>query len=252
VAGPVLSHGREFPTLVTVHGPIDDADAALYAASDVFLVAISEAQRRSRPDLRWVGTIHNGIDVHAYPFTSDKEDRFLFLGRMSPDKGVEEAIAIASATNTPLVIAAKCDDPAERRFFTERVEPQLNDQISYVGAVEADAKLALLATARALLFPIQWEEPFGMVMVEALACGTPVIASRRGSVPEVLDDGVTGFIADDLDGMIRAAGRLNELDANACRDDALTRFDASVMTVAYEQVYRSLEAPDIGRKAVAS
>jgi glycosyltransferase involved in cell wall biosynthesis len=251
VAGPVLATDRPVPTVVTVHGPIEDAHAALYAASDVFLVAISDAQRRSRPTLRWVGTVHNGIDVRSYPFGASKDDRFLFLGRMSPDKGVEDAIAISVATGTPLVIAAKCDDPAEQRFFAERVEPKLNELVTYVGAVEGDEKLSLLASSKALLFPIQWDEPFGMVMAEALAAGTPVIARRRGSVPEVVQDGVSGFIADDLDGLIEAATRVGTIDPRECRADALSRFDRSVMTDGYERVYRSVIAPEVGGAVAA-
>jgi glycosyltransferase involved in cell wall biosynthesis len=251
VAGPALATDRAVPTIVTVHGPIDDAQAALYAASDAFLVAISEAQRASRPTLRWVGTVHNGIDVDSYPFDTQKEDRFLFLGRMSPDKGVEDAIAIAEATRTPLVIAAKCDDPDEQRFFAERVEPRLNEQITYVGAVHGDSKLSLLASSKALLFPIQWEEPFGMVMAEALAAGTPVIARGRGSVPEIVRDGRTGFVADHIDELIDAAKRVDTIDPHACRADALARFDSSVMTDGYERVYRSVIAPDIGRAVAA-
>ncbi len=242
VAGPVLAHDRPVPTVATVHGPIDDAQAALYAASDVFLVAISEAQRRSRPHLRWAGTVHNGIDVGAYPFRDDKQDRFLFLGRMSADKGVEEAIAVASAVGAPLNIAAKCDDPDEQAYFAEHVEPRLDDRIRYLGSVEGHEKLELLATARALLFPIRWEEPFGMVMVEALACGTPVIAFGRGSVPEVIEDEVTGLIVDDVDAMIDAARRIDAVRPSVCRADALGRFDASVMTAGYERVYRELTA----------
>jgi glycosyltransferase involved in cell wall biosynthesis len=238
--GPLLARERSVPTVLTVHGPIEDTTAELYAESDVSLVAISDSQRMSRPRLPWIATVHNGIDVDRHPFSAEKEPYFLFLGRMNPDKGVEEAISIARATRTPLRIAAKCEEPVEREYFEQRIEPMLDAEIRYVGPVGTDEKFDLLRSARALLFPIQWEEPFGLVMVEALACGTPVIATPRGSVPEIVVDGETGFIAEDVDGLIEGARRIDEIDPAACRRDARERFDTSVMTAGYEAVYRAL------------
>jgi glycosyltransferase involved in cell wall biosynthesis len=235
----LIARDRGAPTVLTVHGPIDDATAALYASvPNLALVAISDALRRTRPELNWVSTVHNGIDVQRHPFAKEKEDFYLFLGRISPDKGVDRAIRIARETGIPLVIAAKCSEPRERRYFVETIEPMLGGNIRYIGAAETAAKRQLLRSARALLFPIRWDEPFGLVMVEALACGTPVVATRRGSVPEIIVDGVTGFIADEAEDMIEAVRRIDDIDPNACRRDALERFDSSRMCDSYEDLYQ--------------
>ena len=242
-AGPLLARSRSAPTVVTVHGPVDEAHAAYYQETDVSLVAISESQRRSTPELAWVATVHNAVDVETYPFQAEKGDGFLFLGRFSPDKGVEEAIQLARATGRRLSIAAKCEDPEEKDYYERVIRPQLDDRIRYLGAVEGDEKLELLRSARALLFPIQWEEPFGMVMIEAMACGTPVLATDRGSVPEVVVDGVTGFVRRDVEQLIEAAERLDDIDPGACREHVRDRFDVMKMCAGYEAAYRRVLLP---------
>jgi len=245
LAGPLLARARTAPTVVTVHGPIDEALAAYYAETHVPLVAISWSQRRSRPELSWIATIYNAIDVGTYPFLADKDDGFLFLGRFSPDKGVEQAIEIARALGRPLSIAAKCEEPDEQAYCEQVIRPQLDEAIRYLGPVAGDDKLELLRTSRALLFPIQWEEPFGMVMIEAMACGTPILATDRGSVPEVVVDGVTGFIRPDVGQLIEAARRVDEIDPYACRAHVLDRFDVSAMCAGYEAAYERV----LGRPA---
>jgi glycosyltransferase involved in cell wall biosynthesis len=237
LTGPLLARARSAPTVATVHGPIGDALAAYYAETDASLVAISDAQRRTRPELRWVATVYNAIDVGTYPFLATKDDAFLFLGRFSPDKGVEQAVDIARATGRRLAIAAKCEEPDERAYYEETILPQLDERIRYLGSVEGDEKLELLRTSRALLFPIQWEEPFGMVMIEAMACGTPVMATDRGSVPEVVVDAVTGFVRPDAAELIEAAERIDDLDPQACRAHVLDRFDVPAMCEGYESAY---------------
>jgi glycosyltransferase involved in cell wall biosynthesis len=251
LTGPLLARGRRAPTVVTVHGPIDDALAAYYAETDVSLVAISQSQRRSTPELSWVATVHNAIDVETYPFLAEKDDRFLFLGRFSPDKGVEEAIEIARATERPLVIAAKCEDPDEQAYYEESIRPQLDGRIRYLGSVAGDEKLELLRTSRALLFPIQWEEPFGMVMIEAMACGTPVLATSRGSVPEVVVDGVTGSVRTDVGELVEAARRVDDIDPSACRAHVLERFDVAAMCAGYEAAYGRVLAGSAGDEEVS-
>jgi glycosyltransferase involved in cell wall biosynthesis len=246
LTGPLLARERSVPTVVTVHGPIDDALAAYYAETDVSLVAISESQRRPRPELAWVATVYNAVDVATYPFLADKDDGFLFLGRFSPDKGVEEAIEIARATGRGLAIAAKCEQAEERAYYEERIAPQLDERIRYLGSVGGDEKLELVRTSRALLFPIQWEEPFGMVMIEAMACGTPVLATDRGSVPELVVDGVTGFIRPDVGQLIEAVERLDGIDPRACRAHVLERFDVSAMYAGYEAAYERVIAGAAG------
>lgn len=242
LAGPLTAAGREVPTVLTAHGPVNGELGDLYAAlgKTVGLVAISEAQRGFRPELNWVGTVHNAIDVADFPYRADKQDYVLFLGRMNPEKGVHQAIDVATAANRRLVIAAKCNEPAEHEYFEEFVEPRLGPGAEYIGEADGARKRDLLRGARCLLLPLQWDEPFGLVMVEALACGTPVVALRRGSVPEIVIDGVTGFIRDDLEDLAAALADVDDLDPAECRRDAERRFDLPVMTERYEQVYRQV------------
>ena len=242
-AAPLLANERPVPTVITTHGPLVDSLAEAYAsANGVSLVAISEAQRRGRPSLPWAGMVHNGIRVDTYPFASSEDGPFAFLGRMSPNKGPDLAARIARSLDVPLVMAAKCEDPAEERYFEETIQPLLGDGVSYIGTADADEKRELLRTARALLFPISWEEPFGLVMIEAMACGTPVIATPRGSVPEVVVDGETGFIREDFDGLVEAARHAGDIEPEACRRRAVEHFDAGVMVEGYERVFAEVIA----------
>jgi glycosyltransferase involved in cell wall biosynthesis len=244
LSGPLLARGRPIPTLVTAHGPATGELGAYYRAlgTTVRLVAISDAQRRSAPDLPWEATVHNAVDVERFRFRAEKDDFLLFLGRMSPDKAPHLAAAVGRRTGRPGVIAAKCEERAERRYFDEAVRPLLGNDVEFVGQARGEDKLELLSRARALLMPIQWDEPFGLVMVEALASGTPVVGLGRGSVPEVVEDGRTGFVCASLDEMVEAVGRLDEIDPGACRRDAAARFDASVMVDGYEAAFRSAVA----------
>jgi glycosyltransferase involved in cell wall biosynthesis len=242
-AGPLVAAFREFPTVITAHGPIEDTTAELYKSVDgVSLVAISESQRSSRPSLPWVATVHNGIAVETYPFTRDKDDFLLFLGRMHPTKGAHVAIEIARAAGIDIVLAAKCSEPSEQEYFERFVEPLLGSDARFIGTADAHEKRDLLRRARALLFPIDWEEPFGLVMVEAMACGTPVLATRRGSVPEVVVDGETGFIRDDPWELITAVASLGEIDPATCRRHVEAAFSTAAMIRGYEAVYRSVAA----------
>ena len=195
------------PTIHTVHGPLTGDPGDVYRkvceiVPHAGLVSLTMNQRRPLPDLPWVANVHNAIDVSRYQVDRNPGDSLLFLGRMSPDKGAHRAIRIAKRLGRPLDIAAKCREPAEIAYFDEFVAPHLDDDIRYVGEVDHDEKCELLARAHALVVPIEWEEPFGLVMIEALASGTPVVAMRRGSVPEILRHGETAMIADDLAGMV--------------------------------------------------
>ena len=241
-AGPLLARSRAIPTLVTMHGPVtgDNGDYYRRLGSSVDLVAISDAQRRQAPDLNWVGTVHNAIDVPSFPFRPDKEDHVLWIGRFSPDKGAHLAIEAARRAGRRIVLAGKLNETAEREYFADAVRPLLGRDAEYVGEADASVKRELFASAACLVFPIQWEEPFGMVMAEALACGTPVVATPRGSVPEIVRHGETGFVVDGLDALAQAIQRAGDLDPAACRRDAETRFDLPVMAEGYERVYRVL------------
>jgi glycosyltransferase involved in cell wall biosynthesis len=244
LAGPLTSGERKVSTVVTAHGPVEDELGAFYRSlgPEAGLVAISAYQRELAPDLHWVGTVPNAIPVDEYPMRADKEDFCLFLGRVNAEKAPDLAIQVAREAGRRIVLAAKCTEPEEQAYFDERVRPLLGPDAEWFGQADTQEKQDLLARARCLVFPIQWNEPFGIVMVEAMACGTPVVALRRGSVPEVVLDGVTGFVRDDLDELPDAIDRVGELDPEACRRHVAEHFDLPVMVDGYEAVYRRLTA----------
>jgi glycosyltransferase involved in cell wall biosynthesis len=244
LAGPLLAAGRPVPTVVTAHGPVDGELGAYYRqlGGELALVAISDAQRRSAPDLPWVATVWNAIDVESYPFRNSKDDYLLWLGRFHPDKGAHVAIDAARAAGRSIFLAGKCNEHAERAYFLEEISPRLGPDVWLFGEADAKAKRELLAGASCLLFPVCWEEPFGLVMVEALACGTPVVALDRGSVPEILLDGRTGFICRDPAELAAAIQQVSSLDPSNLRRHARQRFDLSVMAAGYEAVYRQVLA----------
>jgi glycosyltransferase involved in cell wall biosynthesis len=244
LAGPLLARGRRAPTVVTVHGPMG-GDYGAYLrllGSTVHLVAISDAQRHADldPALNWAATVYNGVPVREYPFRVQKADFALFLGRMNPDKGAHIAIDVARKAGWRLLLAAKLTEPPEHEYFEEYVRPRLGDGIEWLGEADAVRKRELLSAARCLLFPLQWEEPFGLVMVEALACGTPVVALRRGSVPEIVVDGKTGLLRDDDADLPAALEEVGRIDPRACRERAEREFDVPVMVDRYVEVYRKL------------
>ena len=252
LAGPLQARGRDVPTVVTMHGPVAGEPGEYYRqlGSSIDLVAISAAQRRSVPDLPWVGTVHNAVDVDTFPFRADKDDVLLFLGRLHPDKGVHLAIDAARAAGLPIVVAGKCTEPVELEYLRTHVTPRLGPDVTLTGPVDATEKRALLARAAALVFPIVWDEPFGMVMIEAMACGTPVVALRRGSVPEVVVDGVTGVLCERPDQLPEAIHAARRLDPLACREHVRDVFDVATMAARYEQVFRASIAARSHRAAV--
>jgi glycosyltransferase involved in cell wall biosynthesis len=206
------------------------------------LVPLSAAQRAPLADQIWVGTVCHGLPNRELQFSTGAGGYLAFLGRISPEKRVDRAIDIAKACGCPLKIAANVD-PADQRYFERFIEPLLDHPlIEYCGEITEGQKGAFLGGAKALLFPIDWPEPFGLVMIESLACGTPVVAIRGGSVPEILEHGVTGFICDDLDEAIEATRRVHTLDRRACRRIFERRFTATRMTEDYVQLYRRLAA----------
>jgi glycosyltransferase involved in cell wall biosynthesis len=181
--------------------------------------------------------VYNPIDCSEWPFRAEKDDFLLWIGRMSPDKGAHRAIAAAREAGAPLVLAGPVQ-PGQEEFFEREIEPALgSDGIEYVGEADADGKRDLYQRARALLMPIRWQEPFGLVMVEALACGTPVLAFPEGSAPEIVEDGVTGFVVDDEHGMARAVDRVAEIDPADCRRACEERFGVDAAVRGYEEVY---------------
>jgi glycosyltransferase involved in cell wall biosynthesis len=241
-AGPLLARGRRTPTVVTAHGPVtgEVGDYYRYLGDSIELVAISDAQRRLNPDLNWVGRVHNAIDVGTFPYREDKDDYVLFLGRFNPDKGAHLAIDAARRAGRRIVLAGKLNEAAEKAYFEAEIRPRLGRDAEYVGEADATTKRELFSGARCLVFPIQWEEPFGMVMIEAMACGTPVVATRRGSVPEVVADGETGYVVDDLEDLPARIVAAEELSPAACRRHVRDHFDLPVLAEGYERVYRTL------------
>ncbi|HZQ37477.1 MAG TPA: glycosyltransferase family 4 protein [Dehalococcoidia bacterium] len=252
-----FAHLVKTPILFTMHGRLDQPWVrALYDNyADVKLVSVSDNQRRLLPHWNWQGTVYNGIGLSEYTYYPRSGEYLAFLGRISPEKGIEEAIQVARLAGIPLKVAAKID-PADRKYYEERVAPLLRGPlVEYVGEIDQREKDIFLGRALALLFPIRWPEPFGLVMAEAMATGTPVIAGRFGSVPEVIEDGRTGFICDSVEEMALAAERVGELDRATCRAVVQRRFSAAAMAEAYEAIYRRLvlagiEAP--GRHAQES
>jgi glycosyltransferase involved in cell wall biosynthesis len=242
LAGPLLARATLAPTVATMHGPLEPDPLAYYRAlgTTVRLIGISDAQRAPAPDLPWLATVHNGIRVETFPFQREKEDFALFLGRFHPQKAPHLAIDAARAAALPIVLAGKCQEPVEKEYFEAEIRPRLGSDVTIFGIADADAKRDLLRRAACLLFPIRWEEPFGLVMIEAMACGTPVVALRRGSVPEVVRDGVTGIVVDtprELPAAIEAARALNP---QACRDHVSAAFSTERMARGYSAAYRRL------------
>ena len=230
------------PYLTTLHGRLDLPDlVALHLCfADHPVVSISDAQRAPLPHARWCATVHHGLPLSLYTFNPRPRDYFAFVGRISPEKRLDRAIEIALACETPLRVAAKVD-PADEVYFEREIRPRLDHPlVEWVGEIDDGQKNGFIGNARALLFPIDWPEPFGLVMIEALACGTPVIAYRCGSVAEVLEQGRTGFIVDSQEEAIAAARRVDTIDRSACRLSFESRFTAATMARRYVEVYARL------------
>lgn len=231
-------------TVTTLHGRLDLPDLRpLYRAfPDMPLVSISDDQRRPMPPVNWAGTVHHGLPRNLLSFSPEPREGYLaFLGRISPEKGPDRAIEIARRAGLPLRIAAKIDK-ADRPYWETVVEPMIRNapEVEFIGEIRESEKASFLGGARALLFPVDWPEPFGLVMIEAMACGTPVVAFGRGSVPEVIDHGVTGYVVEDIDQAVAALDRLDELDRAEVRAMFERRFSVERMAGDYVDIYRRL------------
>jgi glycosyltransferase involved in cell wall biosynthesis len=238
---PILTR-LGMPFLTTLHGRLDlpGLPELIRTFPQAPFVSISDNQRKPLPTARWIGTVHHGFPADLLRPSSEPGRYLAFLGRLSPEKGPAVAIRIARDAGIPLRIAAKLPR-RDRKFFKERLEPLIDGrQIELTGEVGEDKKEQFLAGASALLFPIDWPEPFGLVMIEAMACGTPVIAFRQGSVPEVIEHGVSGFVVDDEAGAIDAIKRLHELDRRRVREAFERRFTVGIMVDKYLALYREL------------
>jgi glycosyltransferase involved in cell wall biosynthesis len=236
------------PVVHTVHGPLDSRAAEAYrlatqVAPRTRLISLSMNQRAPAPDLPWVANCPNALDLAAYPVHPHRGDYLLFLGRMSPDKGAHRAIEVAQQSGLPLKLAGKVRERLEEEYFEIAVRPYLGDRIEFLGEVSHHEKVDLLQNARVTLFPIKWEEPFGLVMIESMACGTPVIATRWGAVPEVIEDGRTGIIVEDHTQMAAVIGQADKIDPLECRRYVEERFSKERMVADYEAAYDKTLAP---------
>ncbi|MBX6342136.1 MAG: glycosyltransferase family 4 protein, partial [Thermomicrobiaceae bacterium] len=246
-----LARASRRPVVTTLHGRLDlpELQPLYQEFRDVPVISISNAQRRPIPFANWVGTVYHGIELDKFTFNPRGGSYLAFLGRVSPEKGLDAAIRIARKAGMPIRIAARpplpfTSDPNVRRdweYYQNVVQPLLQGpQVELIGQVEDEEKDEFLGNAAALLFPINWPEPFGLVMAEALACGTPVLALRHGSVPEIITDGVTGFVRDTEEELVEAVGRIGEIDRARCREEAERRFSPAAMAANYERIYQRL------------
>lgn len=231
--------------VTTLHGRLDLPDLVPFYDhfSDLAVVSISDSQRAPLPRANWIGTVHHGLPRDLLPFSAKDDGYLAFIGRISPEKRPDRAIEIAARCGLPLKIAAKVDK-ADEVYWRELIEPMVrgNANVEYIGEINEAQKARFLGGARALLFPIDWEEPFGLVMIEAMACGTPVIAFRRGSVPEVIDDGVSGFVVEDVSDAVNAMGKLDALDRKRVRAAFDQRFTVERMARDYVELYHARAA----------
>jgi glycosyltransferase involved in cell wall biosynthesis len=239
--GALLSAQAEVPAMHVVHGSLETELLGLYEglsarAPRLRLAAISRSQRGAAPHLPFSGVCYNAIDLEEAPFRAEPGGYLAFLGRMAPEKGVAEAITLARRAGLPLRIAAKCREPAEQAYFERAVAPHLGPDVEYLGELGRAATYEFLSRASALLFPISWREPFGMVLIEAMACGTPVLATNRGAVPEVVLDGVTGFVRDTPAELAPLVERIGEIDRAACRRHVAEHFSAEALVRGYTRL----------------
>ncbi len=242
-AALVCSSLVKTPTLHTLHGVFTtDNEKFFRAFANQFYTSITNAQQEPRLRLNYVRTIYNGIRIEDYPFQLQPQalPYLAFVGRLSPEKGPLEAIAIAQAAGLPLKMAGKVD-PVDQTFYEEHLRPLIDgEQVQYLGEVEHQEKVQLLSGAVVTLFPITWREPFGLVMIESMATGTPVVGMGLGSVPEIIDPGKTGFVCRSLEEMVERIPAARSLNRQACRDQVVQRFSTERMTDAYEVAYQEV------------
>ena len=234
----------KIPFVHTLHGRFDKMNRRFYSLFKgdprVHFVAISNFQRASFPGLNYAATIYNAIDVRKYPYSKEKEDFFFYLGRFNPQKAPHLACKVAERLGEKLILAGKVSEKEECRYFDKNVKPHLSDKIRFLGEVSQKEKAELFSKAKGFLFPLQWDEPFGITTIEAQACGTPVVTFRRGAAPELVEHGVTGYVVETMDGFVEAARRIDEIDPKKCRERAKRMFRPEVMVDGYERIYEKI------------
>ncbi|MDI6689844.1 MAG: glycosyltransferase family 4 protein [Actinomycetota bacterium] len=242
-SGVALANFVSPPVLTTLHGIFTEINIPFYRTfkDAVYYNSISEAQRKVLPELNYIGTVYNAIDVPSFPFSERKKDYYIYISRMSPLKAPHLAVEVARKAGIKLIMAGKIDPGKDMVYFEEKVKPYIDgDQIKFLGEITEDEKKELLKYAKGFVFSLQWPEPFGLVMAEAMACGTPVIAFPFGSVPEVVMDKETGFIVNTLDEMGEAVAKVDQIDPLKCRRYVEERFSVSRMVDDYESIYRKM------------
>jgi len=250
VHGLVFSRLLPCPMVTTLHGSawVQALHPIFHRYRDLPYVSISNAERQLKPDLNYAATVYNGIRLEEFPLCLQKEDYLLFAGRFSPEKGAAEAVQIAARAGMTLRMAGMIE-PQYQDYFDARVKPHIDGKnIIYLGMLSQQDLALQYQRARAVLFPISWCEPCGMVLIEAQASGTPVIGTRCGSVPEIICDGQTGFVVQSIEEAVAAVGRLSQIDPRACRANAEARFSAAAMAAGYQEVYRKVTASSPRRK----
>ena len=226
------------PVVHTLHGPWIDSSRRFYGAISppVHLIAISKAQAADNPDLQYAGVVHNGLDLDTHPWRKEKDDFLLFLGRCNREKGPEHAVDVAKRAGVPLVLIVKRSQRHEKEYWDQVVAPRLTGEEEIIFDASHEQKVDYLGRARATLFPIQWPEPFGLVMIESMACGTPVVAMPCGAAPEIVIDGETGFLTPTIDDMVEAVGKVDDLSPETCREHVAANFSAEAMVEKTEAV----------------
>jgi glycosyltransferase involved in cell wall biosynthesis len=244
--GPSLgSVLKDVPVLHTVHGVLTEPKRRLYSLlcgfPNIFLNTISNDQRAQAPELPIVATVYNAVDLDRYPLVRDKQRYIVCISRICAEKGIDLAIDLARRAQLPLKLAGRIEGTDEgRRYFSELIQPRLGGGIEYLGEVGFQQKIDLLANARALIHPVRWPEPFGLIAIEALACGTPVIATPRGALPEIIRHGIQGYLSDTMDGMLNALKSVDEILPENCRARVEQAFSGPAMVDSYEALYRRI------------
>lgn len=234
------------PVVATMHGPFTSENRRLFEMlRGPHIVTASQAQLYPLPNINHAGTIHHGLSMEHYPFGETHEGYLLYVGRISIDKGVHYALDVAQVLDLPLILAAKVE-PHDQAYFREYIEPRLSVRIKWVGEVDEEERNRLMSRAMAFLHPVVFREPFGLTLIEAMACGCPVIAFNRGAIPEIIKTGVTGFVVEDVEGMVDALHNIGAISRAACRAHALENFNARKMTDGYEALYKKLAGEEPG------
>ena len=236
------------PTVYTIHDPISTMNRELYelyASANQKFISISDNQRHDAPDLPYLETVYNGTDLDLFTFSDEPEDYLLFTGRITPEKGVKEAIKVAKESNHRLLIIGPVHHNA-KGYFDQYIKPELDEKILYLGRMDQDQLPKYYQKAKAVLTPVQWEEPFGLTTIEAMACGAPVISLRRGAAPEIIVHGKTGFVVDSLAEMVEAVVKIDQIKRRDCRQHIAKNFDIEKMVDGYEKAFQKLlELDDI-------